>query len=123
MLIGIDPKVDYAFKFMAGKETTKSILDIIEKSKPVRIVFDSLSELRLLAQSPLRYRRQILWLKQFFVGRNCTVVLLDDRSAKEGEDHLQSLAWRAAFGTAGRERAAERFSLERMLSAYARLCL
>jgi circadian clock protein KaiC len=74
------------------QETTQSILEIIERTKPMRIVFDSLSELRLLAQSPLRYRRQILWLKQFFVGRNCTVVLLDDRSSKEGENHLQSLA-------------------------------
>ena len=45
------------------------------------VVFDSLSEMRLLAQSPLRYRRQILALKQFFAGRSCTVLLLDDRTA------------------------------------------
>ena len=43
------------------------------RSSPTRVVFDSLSEMRLLAQSSLRYRRQILALKQFFVGRECTV--------------------------------------------------
>jgi circadian clock protein KaiC len=56
-------------------------------------VFDSLSELRLLAQEPLRYRRQILTLKQFFVGRNTTVLLLDDRTSSGASDmQLQSLA-------------------------------
>ncbi len=74
------------------QETTQSILAIVEKSKPTRVVFDSLSELRLLAQSPLRYRRQILWLKQFFVGRNCTVIFLDDRTGENDSNHLQSLA-------------------------------
>src|SRR4029079_19766524 len=59
-------------------ETTKTILDDVERIKPARVVFDSLSELRLLAGNPLRYRRQILALKQFFAGRNCTVMLLDD---------------------------------------------
>ena len=51
--------------------------------EPQRVVFDSLSELRLLAGNPLRYRRQILALKQFFVGRNCTVLLLDDLTSAE----------------------------------------
>ena len=50
-------------------------------SSPTRVVFDSLSELRLLAGSSLRYRRQILALKQFFAGRDCTVLLLDDLTA------------------------------------------
>src|SRR4029079_826819 len=48
--------------------TTKSILAEVEQTKPQRIVIDSLSEMRLLAQSPLRYRRQILALKQYFIG-------------------------------------------------------
>ena len=60
--------------------------------RPDRMVLDSLSELRLLAQSSLRYRRQILALKQFFVGRNCTVLLLDDRTGEGVDLQLQSIA-------------------------------
>ena len=56
-------------------ETTRRILQAVGSIKPARVVFDSLSELRLLAQSSLRYRRQILALKQFFVGRQCTVLI------------------------------------------------
>jgi circadian clock protein KaiC len=55
-------------------------------------VFDSLSEMRLLARDPLRYRRQVLALKQFFVGRHATVLLLDDRTAEGGDTQLESLA-------------------------------
>ena len=73
-------------------ETTKSILAEVEAVKPHRIVFDSLSEMRLLAASPLRYRRQILALKQFFTGRRCTVMMLDDRTATEHDLQVQSLA-------------------------------
>jgi circadian clock protein KaiC len=73
-------------------ETTQSVLAEVERVKPVRVIFDSLSEMRLLARDPLRYRRQILGLKQFFVGRNCTVLLLDDRSAHDSSLQLQSLA-------------------------------
>src|SRR4029079_18603626 len=57
-----------------------------------RIVIDSLSEVRLLAQSSLRYRRQILALKQFFVGRDCTVFLLDDLTSETDDLQLQSIA-------------------------------
>ena len=56
------------------------------------MVFDSLSELRLVAGNPLRYRRQILALKQFFAGRNCTVLLLDDMTAADHDLHVQSIA-------------------------------
>jgi circadian clock protein KaiC len=56
------------------------------------MVLDSLSELRLLAQSSLRYRRQILALKQFFIGRRCTVLLLDDRTAEGPDLQLHSIA-------------------------------
>jgi circadian clock protein KaiC len=73
-------------------ETTKAVLDAVERVKPQRVVFDSLSELRLLAQNPLRYRRQILALKQFFAGRNCTVLLLDDRSSDESDLQVRSIA-------------------------------
>jgi circadian clock protein KaiC len=73
-------------------ETTRRVLESVEKNDPSRVVFDSLSELRLLAQSSLRYRRQILALKQFFIGRRCTVVLLDDRTSEGSDLQLQSIA-------------------------------
>src|SRR5689334_24698076 len=73
-------------------ETMGKILAAIERSNPNRVVFDSLSEMRLLAQSSLRYRRQILALKQFFVGRNCTVLMLDDGTAEGPDMQLHSLA-------------------------------
>ena len=71
--------------------TTKVILDDVEKLNPKRIVFDSLSELRLVAGNPLRYRRQILALKQYFSGRQCTVILLDDMTATDHDLHVQSI--------------------------------
>ena len=73
-------------------DTTRRVLEIVERVNPTRLVFDSLSELRLLAQSSLRYRRQILALKQFFIGRQCTVLLLDDRTSEGSDLQLQSLA-------------------------------
>src|SRR5690349_23461703 len=73
-------------------ETSKLIFDRVTEVKPTRIVFDSLSEMRLLAQNSLRYRRQILALKQFFIGRQCTVLLLDDRTAETTDLQLQSIA-------------------------------
>jgi circadian clock protein KaiC len=73
--------------------TVRLILAEVERVKPTRVVFDSLSELRLLAQDPLRYRRQVLALKQFFAPRNVTVILVDDLTGEEGERdaHLHSL--------------------------------
>jgi circadian clock protein KaiC len=73
-------------------ETTKRVLEAVERCKPRRMVLDSLSELRLLAQASLRYRRQILALKQFFVGRGCTVLFLDDRSSDGVDTQLHSIA-------------------------------
>ena len=73
-------------------ETTRAILAHVEKTKPQRVVFDSLSELRLLAQNPLRYRREVLNLKQYFTGKASTVLLLDDRTSEPGDMQLQSLA-------------------------------
>jgi circadian clock protein KaiC len=73
-------------------ETTKRIFDKIEALRPSRVVIDSLSELRLLAQNPLRYRRQVLALKHFFGQRHCTVVLLDDLTAKDTDEQLHSMA-------------------------------
>ncbi len=73
-------------------ETTKAILTDVERIKPARVAFDSLSELRLLAGNPLRYRRQILALKQFFAGRCCTVLLLDDLTGTAHDLQVQSIA-------------------------------
>ena len=72
--------------------TTKLILEDVQRLKPTRVVFDSLSELRLVAGNPLRYRRQILALKQYFSGRKCTVILLDDMTAADQDLHVQSIA-------------------------------
>lgn len=73
-------------------ETTSAVLDEVERIQPRRVVFDSLSEMRLLARDPLRYRRQILALKQYFAGRQCTVLLLDDRTSTNGDLQVQSIA-------------------------------
>ena len=73
-------------------ETTKLLLDAVDRVKPTRVAFDSLSELRLLSQTPLRYRRQILAFKQYFAGRNCTTLLLDDSLQSGVDAHVLSLA-------------------------------
>ncbi|RYF28029.1 MAG: circadian clock protein KaiC [Comamonadaceae bacterium] len=73
-------------------ETTRDVLRLVQELKPHRVVFDSLSELRLLAQSSLRYRRQILALKRYFAQLGCTVLLLDDKSGGAADLHLHSIA-------------------------------
>jgi circadian clock protein KaiC len=73
-------------------ETTKLILDRVSEFNPTRVVIDSLSELRLLAQSSLRYRRQVLALKHFFASRRCTVVLLDDMTSQANDLQLHSIS-------------------------------
>lgn len=73
-------------------ETTRAVLDTVERVRPARVVFDSLSEMRLLARDSLRYRRQILALKHHFTGQCCTVLLLDYSGASSGAFQLQSLA-------------------------------
>src|SRR6185437_12642679 len=77
---------------MELSETTKNILDRVTEVNPRRVVFDSLSEMRLLSQNSLRYRRQILALKNFFAGRRCTVLLLDDLSSEDHDLQLHSIA-------------------------------
>lgn len=73
-------------------DTTAAVLAEVERLQPARVVLDSLSEVRLLARDSLRYRRQILGLKQYFAGRKCTVLLLDDRTADGRDLQLQSIA-------------------------------
>lgn len=72
--------------------TVQRLLVEVERVAPRRLVFDSLSEMRMLAETPLRFRRQILRLKQYFIGRQCTVLLLDDRSAGASDLQIESIA-------------------------------
>ncbi len=90
-------------------ETVRGIIELVEKTNPDRVVLDSLSELRLLAQNPLRYRRQILALKHFFARRKCTVLMLDDRTAEPGDLQLHSIA----HGVISLEHLANDFGSER----------
>ncbi|WP_205763637.1 ATPase domain-containing protein [Pseudopontixanthobacter vadosimaris] len=90
-------------------ETVRGIIEQVEKVNPARVVLDSLSELRLLSQSPLRYRRQILALKHFFAKRDCTVLMLDDRTSEPGDLQLHSIA----HGVVSLEQSASDFGSER----------
>jgi circadian clock protein KaiC len=72
--------------------TMKEVLSNVDRLHPTCVVFDSLSELRLLAGTALRYRRQILALKQFFAVRQCTALLLDDMTATDQDLQMQSIA-------------------------------
>lgn len=90
-------------------ETLKGVRECVDRIRPTRVVFDSLSEMRLLAQSSLRYRRQILALKQYFSTRNCTVLMLDDRSSDPSDLQLHSIA----HGVITLEQAAQEYGSER----------
>ena len=90
-------------------ETVRGVISIVERIRPDRVIFDSLSEMRLLAQNPLRYRRQVLALKKFFSDQGCTVLLLDDRSGDDGELQLHSIA----HGVVSLEQSVEWYGPER----------
>lgn len=90
-------------------ETIHGVREKVDALRPSRVVFDSLSEMRLLAQNSLRYRRQILALKQYFSTRNCTVLMLDDRSSDPGDLQLHSIA----HGVITLEQAAQDYGSER----------
>jgi circadian clock protein KaiC len=82
----LDPDDQYTMFHPSEVElgrTTRRILDEVERLKPDRVVFDSLAELRLLAGAVLRFRRQVLALKQYFAGRGSTVLLLDESKIAE----------------------------------------
>ncbi len=89
-------------------ETAKGVMNQVDLIRPARVVFDSLSEMRLLAQNSLRYRRQILALKQFFTSRSCTVLMLDDKTS-QSDQHLHSIA----HGVISLEQIAKEFGKER----------
>lgn len=90
-------------------ETIQGVMDCVDRLRPTRVVFDSLSEMRLLAQNSLRYRRQILALKQYFSTRQCTVLMLDDRSSDPTDLQLHSIA----HGVITLEQSAEDYGAER----------
>jgi circadian clock protein KaiC len=90
-------------------ETTKQIFGMIERKKPRRVVLDSLSEIRLLAQSSLRYRRQILMMKHYFSQHSATVMLLDDLTS----DALDKTAHSVAHGVIRLEELAPAYGAER----------
>jgi circadian clock protein KaiC len=92
---GLKPEDQYTLYHPAEVElgdTVKAVLEMIGRLQPTRVVLDSLSELKLLARDPLRYRRQILGLKEFFAGRACTVLLLDDMTAGGADLQVESVA-------------------------------
>ncbi|MBT2793835.1 ATPase domain-containing protein [Paraburkholderia strydomiana] len=92
---GLDPQFEQTVLHPAEVElgeTVRNVIQQVDEIKPVRIVLDSLSELRLLSQNALRYRRQILALKRYFATRACTVLLLDDNTSDPGDVQLHSIA-------------------------------
>ncbi|MEJ5976676.1 ATPase domain-containing protein [Novosphingobium sp. PS1R-30] len=90
-------------------ETTRRIFEVYERLKPQRVVLDSLSEIRLLAQSSLRYRRQILALKHYFAKQNTTVLMLDDLTS----DALDKTVHSVAHGVIRLEELAPNYGAER----------
>jgi circadian clock protein KaiC len=92
-------------------KTINLLLTKIKEVSPSRVVFDSISELRLLAETSLRYRRQMLSFKEFFIGRGTTVMFLDDLTTEDGDQHVQSIVhgvlllekFRASYGVERRQ--------------------
>jgi circadian clock protein KaiC len=73
-------------------DMSRSVFETVEAIRPARAVIDSVSDMRLLARDSLRYRRQILGLKQFFSGRGCTLLLLNENGSNDTDPHIQSLS-------------------------------
>lgn len=110
--MGLDPDSEQSILYPSEielGETVREVIAQVEATRPDRVVFDSLSELRLLAQNPLRYRRQILALKRFFAKRDCTVLMLDDKTSETGDVQLHSIA----HGVVSLEQAPREFGSER----------
>jgi circadian clock protein KaiC len=92
--LSLDPKQQQSVMYSSDLElgeTTKMAFDEVQRIAPTRVVFDSLSEIRLLAQNPLRYRRQVIALKHFFAQQGCTVLFLDDLTEETDSLNLHSL--------------------------------
>jgi circadian clock protein KaiC len=109
---GLSPELEQSILHPAEVElgeTVRGVMAAVERLKPQRVIFDSLSEMRLLAQDPLRYRRQVLALKKFFSDHHCTVLLLDDRSSSHTDQQLHSIA----HGVVNLEQAVDQYGPER----------
>ena len=93
--LSLDPAqqqtVLYASDLELG-ETVRMVLEEVGRRRPTRVVFDSLSEIRLLSQGSLRYRRQVLALKHFFLQQGCTVLMLDDLTSEQNDLNLHSIS-------------------------------
>ena len=93
--LSLDPEREQSILYASDLElgeTVRLVMDEVARVAPARVVFDSLSEIRLLAQGALRFRRQVLALKHFFASRHCTVLFLDDLTQREDDLSLHSLA-------------------------------
>jgi circadian clock protein KaiC len=93
--LSLDPKQQQSLVYASDLElgeTVQLVLAEVERLKPARIVFDSLSEIRLLSQGSLRYRRQVLALKHFFLAQNATVLMLDDLTSENDDLNLHSIS-------------------------------
>ena len=92
--LSLDPSREQSVVYSSDLElgeTVKLVMDCVEKLKPQCVVFDSLSDIRLLAGSPLRYRRQVLALKHYFAGKDCTALFIDDLTEEMDDANLHSL--------------------------------
>ena len=103
-----EQSIVYASDLELG-ETVQMVMEEVERIAPTRVVFDSLSEIRLLAQGPLRFRRQVLALKHYFAQHKCTVLFLDDLTMMETDLSLHSLA----HGVVRLDHAAQSYGAER----------
>jgi circadian clock protein KaiC len=93
--LSLDPKQQQSLVYASDLElgeTVQLVLAEVERLKPKRIVFDSLSEIRLLSQGSLRYRRQVLALKHFFLAHQATVLMLDDLTSEQEDLNLHSIS-------------------------------
>ncbi len=93
--LSLDPKQEQSVIYTSDLElgeTVRMVIDEVERVQPARVAFDSLSEIRLLAQSTLRYRRQVIALKHYFARQGCTALFLDDLTGEVNDFSLHSLA-------------------------------
>ena len=92
--LSLDPSREQSVVYSSDLElgeTVQMVMACVEKLKPQCVVFDSLSDIRLLAGSPLRYRRQVLALKHYFAGKDCTALFIDDLTEEMDDANLHSL--------------------------------
>jgi len=92
--LSLDPSREQSVVYSSDLElgeTVRLVMDCVERLQPHCVVFDSLSDIRLLAGSPLRYRRQVLALKHYFGGKDCTVLFIDDMTEEMDDANLHSL--------------------------------